>query len=139
MVTVFQLTPTGSTTPEVWLYTDSFEQPLGRSQTQQVDKHAVIAGGDPSSGTDGLEPGDVTIRGRWFGADAETLATRLKDSILGDPAVTTVDLQAYDSTTWSATSHPLNETYALGQDCSTNEVAQSGGTSYRYTLNLIEQ
>ena len=124
---------------DVWLYTDSFEQPLNRSQSQEVNNPGIQAGATAeASGTDGLQAGDLDIRGRWFGADAPTLHDRLKNGILDDPSVERVELQAYDSTDWSTTNHQLNGAYYLGADCRSSEVAQSNQTSYKYRLVLIE-
>lgn len=137
-MTNYDITPLGSSLPGVRLYGDSM-QALPRPQSHPADAHAVQAGGPPSSGSDGVEPGRVTFEGTWLGIDASDLAGRLRD-ILNDTSVLRVDVQAVDDSGTDVTS-PYNGEYRIATTQRDPEVAQTipgNPLAWEYRLPLIE-
>lgn len=136
MATNYDVTPAGKTSPVVRLYGDSME-PIERAQKHVAERHAVIAGATPASDSNGLQPGEEGFRGFWFGSDAATLATRLRDKIIDDPDVERVDVQAVDDSGTNVSS-PYNGTYRIADAATVGQPAPGTDTLWRYDLRLIE-
>jgi hypothetical protein len=128
--------PTSTPPPGVRLYGDSME-PIERRQTTQVERHeTVVNGGAPTSDTESLGPGDVVFRGTWLGADASTLADRLR-TILNDDTVFRVNVQARDQAGNSVGSR-YNGTYRLADESVVRQSATGIAEAWEYRIILIE-
>jgi hypothetical protein len=125
------ITPENASTPVVRLYDDSMD-PISRGQTHNVETHATLEGNplaDP--GDEGLAPGEVVFDGRWFGADASTLADRLR-TILDDVGITTVDVNGVSGTS------EYDGSYRIAEESRVDRVVPQSDAAYRYRIKLIE-
>jgi hypothetical protein len=136
-MTNFDVVPDSGVNAGVRLYGDSME-PLPRRQTHEGERQAVIGGGTPTSGSDGLEPGAVTFRGTWLGTDASALAERLR-AMADDPGTQTVTVQARDST-GSSVSSSYNGSYRILGDGAIKVKRTTAGSdlAYEYSIQLTE-
>jgi len=133
----FDLTPSGGTT--VRLYERGFRDPVPRDQDRNVPQNAVD-GGSPEQGVGPVRvaPGVIQFRGVWIDdTDAETLALRLRDSLLNDPTVEDVDVQAVDSS-GAAVSSPYNGAYRIGGETQVRQISPSVDSVWEYRIRLIE-
>ena len=129
-MTDYDVNAVGKTLDTVRLYGDSLD-PIRRGQRHQTVRHDVIDGATPSSDSNGLEPGEIRLAGRWVGADAATLADRLR-TILNDPDITEVDV-----TTVTGSSE-IDGRYRLTDEEVVERLTDSDA-AWRYELTLIEQ
>jgi len=138
----YDLTPEGSSTPKVRLYSDAFRYPIVRKQRNQTSELGISNQGTPSTEYESLKPGDILIRGDFLGADAKTLAiARLRDGIFDDESVETVDLQGVNNS-GNNVSAPFNGTYTLLDKSRVEQLtsikATDGINAYRYRIMLSE-
>lgn len=134
-MTDYDLTPIDSQLDGVRLYGDSMK-PIARGQTHEAERHAVIEGGAPTSDSDGLEPGQIGLRGTWLGATAGTLADRLR-AIINDPDVTTVSIDGVDGSGTSITT-PYDGDYRIADSATVEQVIPGRDEAWEYRLTLIE-
>lgn len=134
-MTNYDLTPVGSDKDGVRLYGDSME-PIVRGQKHAVTRHAPQLGGTPSSDFEGLEPGEIGIRGTWAGSDASDLADRLR-SIVNDESITDVELQAVDDDGTDVDS-PHDGTYRIADNAEVTQPVAGRDEVWEYTLTLTE-
>lgn len=140
-MTNYDLVPADSSVnPGVRCYGDSLD-PLSRAQGHDAVIESMLAGAEPTTASDGLEPADIRFRGRWLGSDAAALAQRLR-AIADDPGTTQLSVQAVDET-GSDIADPINGTYLIGGPETgaivVEQVVAGRDSAWEYDVPLIEQ
>jgi hypothetical protein len=105
---------------------------VARSQTHNVDRHGTIEGsGIAEPGDQGLQPGELQLRGYWLGSSASDLADRLR-AILDDATVRKVDLSTVGTTS------RYDGTYRIAEKSAVGQVAPGRDGAWEYSIRLIE-
>lgn len=135
MAFIFKLTPEGSNSPEVPLFTETFG-PQQRQQPREISRHDVQSG-TPGAATTGVNPADVEFSGFWVGNEAPDIRDEF-ETLTADVGTERVDVEAFERDGTSR-SDPREGTYRI-ESAKTERANTDGETGgIRYSISLIEE